>query len=283
MNHVSVCPPGSIPEEDGGKLYNSCTVFGPDGELILKHRKVGGHWTQSFFRLSFSSTSYWPQWDYRRTSTISSSSLNVFSLKIHLFDIDVPGKIRFQESETLSPGNSLSMFETREWRLLTAASFPGSWMSVTLMRLLFLCHALQRSVKSAWGFATTSGLQSWRSSTAGEVSGWSDSSYVMGSVLCYLAEWVCPAVIRLPAARLPRSLQHDDWSSALGAPAEGEVRLTLPVTTQNPFSESTPDICSWQLMYSCKTCIFKKRWTLSFKAAKRGLAVHPRSWHLTAG
>ncbi|KAJ4943201.1 hypothetical protein JOQ06_006068 [Pogonophryne albipinna] len=50
---------GSIPEEDGGKLYNSCIVFGPDGKLILKHRKI------------------------------------------HLFDIDVPGKIRFQESETL--------------------------------------------------------------------------------------------------------------------------------------------------------------------------------------
>nr|XP_033937903.1 omega-amidase NIT2 isoform X1 [Pseudochaenichthys georgianus] len=61
---------GSIPEEDGGKLYNSCIVFGPDGEMILKHRKI------------------------------------------HLFDIDVPGKIRFQESETLSPGDTLSMFET---------------------------------------------------------------------------------------------------------------------------------------------------------------------------
>uniref|UniRef100_A0A3Q3QW72 omega-amidase n=1 Tax=Monopterus albus TaxID=43700 RepID=A0A3Q3QW72_MONAL len=61
---------GSIPEEDGGKLYNSCPVFGPDGDMILKHRKI------------------------------------------HLFDIDVPGKIRFQESESLSPGNSLSMFET---------------------------------------------------------------------------------------------------------------------------------------------------------------------------
>ncbi|XP_054458755.1 omega-amidase NIT2 [Anoplopoma fimbria] len=61
---------GSIPEEDGGKLYNSCLVFGPDGELILKHRKI------------------------------------------HLFDIDVPGKIRFQESETLSPGSTLSTFDT---------------------------------------------------------------------------------------------------------------------------------------------------------------------------
>ncbi|XP_062854049.1 omega-amidase NIT2 [Trichomycterus rosablanca] len=61
---------GSIPEEDGGKLFNTCTVFGPDGKLLVKHRKI------------------------------------------HLFDIDVPGKIRFQESETLNPGNSLSMFET---------------------------------------------------------------------------------------------------------------------------------------------------------------------------
>lgn len=61
---------GSIPEEEDGKLYNTCPVFGPDGSLVLKHRKI------------------------------------------HLFDIDVPGKIRFQESETLSPGSSLSIFDT---------------------------------------------------------------------------------------------------------------------------------------------------------------------------
>ncbi|XP_053407708.1 omega-amidase NIT2-like [Mercenaria mercenaria] len=61
---------GSIPEEDGGKIYNTCTVYNPNGDLIAKHRKV------------------------------------------HLFDIDVPGKIRFQESETLSPGNNFSFFDT---------------------------------------------------------------------------------------------------------------------------------------------------------------------------
>ena len=31
---------GSIPEEDQGKLYNTCSVFGPDGSLLVKHRKV---------------------------------------------------------------------------------------------------------------------------------------------------------------------------------------------------------------------------------------------------
>ncbi|KAH0624995.1 hypothetical protein JD844_032979 [Phrynosoma platyrhinos] len=61
---------GSIPEEEDGKLYNTCTVFGPDGAMLAKHRKL------------------------------------------HLFDIDVPGKIRFQESETLCPGNKFSLFDT---------------------------------------------------------------------------------------------------------------------------------------------------------------------------
>lgn len=32
--------------------------------------------------------------------------------KVHLFDIDIPGKIRFVESEVLSPGNSKTVFET---------------------------------------------------------------------------------------------------------------------------------------------------------------------------
>jgi omega-amidase len=61
---------GSIPERRNGKLFNTCTVFGPDGLLIATHRKI------------------------------------------HLFDIDVPGKITFQESKTLSPGNSLTVFDT---------------------------------------------------------------------------------------------------------------------------------------------------------------------------
>lgn len=32
--------------------------------------------------------------------------------KVHLFDIDVPGKITFKESDTLSPGNSITLFDT---------------------------------------------------------------------------------------------------------------------------------------------------------------------------
>ena len=31
---------------------------------------------------------------------------------MHMFDIDVPGGIRFQESEVLSPGNGFLTFDT---------------------------------------------------------------------------------------------------------------------------------------------------------------------------
>ncbi|XP_045619339.1 omega-amidase NIT2 isoform X1 [Procambarus clarkii] len=31
---------GSIPERDGDKVYNTCTVWGPQGEMIAKHRKI---------------------------------------------------------------------------------------------------------------------------------------------------------------------------------------------------------------------------------------------------
>lgn len=61
---------GSIPERCGKKLFNTCTVYDPEGTLIAKHRKV------------------------------------------HLFDIDIPGKITFQESKTLSPGTQLTTFQT---------------------------------------------------------------------------------------------------------------------------------------------------------------------------
>lgn len=36
---------GSVPERDeaSGKLYNTCTVWGEDGTMIAKHRKVLSH------------------------------------------------------------------------------------------------------------------------------------------------------------------------------------------------------------------------------------------------
>ncbi|KAI8117576.1 hypothetical protein FF38_06781 [Lucilia cuprina] len=61
---------GTIPElGENDKIYNTCTIWSPEGKLLAKHRKM------------------------------------------HLFDIDVKGGIRFKESETLSPGQEFTIIE----------------------------------------------------------------------------------------------------------------------------------------------------------------------------
>lgn len=62
---------GSMPEVEGGKIYNTSLVADPRGYLIAKHRKL------------------------------------------HLFDVNIPGKIVFQESKTLSAGDQITMFNTK--------------------------------------------------------------------------------------------------------------------------------------------------------------------------
>ena len=60
---------GSVPEVEGGKLYNTSFVFDAQGREIARHRKV------------------------------------------HLFDVDLPG-MRFKESNTFTPGEAVTTFET---------------------------------------------------------------------------------------------------------------------------------------------------------------------------
>ena len=37
-------------------------------------------------------------------------------VQVHLFDIDIPGKVTFQESLTLTAGSSLTTFDTRKYQ-----------------------------------------------------------------------------------------------------------------------------------------------------------------------
>ena len=48
----------------------------------------------------------------RRCSKWNGSIRRGSAGQVHLFDIDVPGKIRFQESEVLSAGSQLTTFDT---------------------------------------------------------------------------------------------------------------------------------------------------------------------------
>jgi len=53
---------------------------------------------------------------------------------VHLFDIDVPGKITFKESDKMSAGHQLTMFDTGESRdgllMIQVSHVTGCWLTV---------------------------------------------------------------------------------------------------------------------------------------------------------
>jgi omega-amidase len=92
---------GSIPERDGEKLYNTSTVFNPNGELLGKFRKI------------------------------------------HLFDIDIPGKITFKESDALSPGQQLFTFNIDEqYRIGLAICYDIRFPLLASLYANRQCHVL---------------------------------------------------------------------------------------------------------------------------------------------
>lgn len=89
---------GSIPERGGNKIYNTCTVWNPQGQLVAKHRKV------DIF--------------YGDLICYSSGLLSLgYALQVHLFNVDLPGKIRFQESEALTAGSTFNTFDTENFKI----------------------------------------------------------------------------------------------------------------------------------------------------------------------
>ncbi|XP_032832150.2 omega-amidase NIT2 isoform X1 [Petromyzon marinus] len=91
---------GSIPERSGDRLFNTSLVFGPDGKLCGKFRKM------------------------------------------HLFDIDIPGKITFKESETLSPGEELTDFTTPFCKVGIAICYDLRFPELTRLYADRGCHLL---------------------------------------------------------------------------------------------------------------------------------------------
>lgn len=66
---------GSVPERCGDRLYNTCCIFGPKGELLAKHRKL------------------------------------------HMFDINMPGDISFEESCIFLAGEEPTIVNTEVGRI----------------------------------------------------------------------------------------------------------------------------------------------------------------------
>jgi predicted amidohydrolase len=78
--------------------------------------------------------------------------------KMHLFDIDVPGKIRFMESDTLTPGEETTVLDTKFGKIGVAVCydmrFPELFRKMTLMgaEMIFIPAA----------FNTTTGPLHWQ-------------------------------------------------------------------------------------------------------------------------
>lgn len=106
---------GSFPEREGNRLYNTSLLFGPNGEVLSKHRKL------------------------------------------HLFDIDLPGRFSFRESDTLSSGDALTVADTPYGRIGTAICFDIRFPE--LFRLMVLEGAELIVVPAA--FNTTTGPAHW--------------------------------------------------------------------------------------------------------------------------
>jgi len=90
---------GSVPERaTDSRIYNTCLMYGPDGVLLAKHRKM------------------------------------------HLFDIDVPGKMTFRESDTLSAGNQITAVQTSTYSLSLVFFFFFFSFSLSLIKITFVVY-----------------------------------------------------------------------------------------------------------------------------------------------
>lgn len=107
---------GTVPELDGGKVYNTAYVFDRQGRQIAKHRKV------------------------------------------HLFDIDVKGGQSFRESDTLSAGNQVTVFDTEFGKIGICVCFDFRFPE--LGRLMALKGAKLILVPAA--FNMTTGPAHWQ-------------------------------------------------------------------------------------------------------------------------
>ncbi|TDZ67233.1 Hydrolase [Colletotrichum trifolii] len=79
--------------------------------------------------------------------------------KVHLFDIDIPGKITFRESEVLSPGNSVTVVDLPEYgRISVAICYDIRFPELAMIAARKGCFALVYP----GAFNLTTGPMHWR-------------------------------------------------------------------------------------------------------------------------
>lgn len=181
---------------------------------------------------------------YYNTSLVFSPSgaLIATHRKTHLFDIDIPGKIRFKESEVLSPGNKITMVDLPEYGKIGLAicydiRFPESAMVAARKDAFLLVYP--------GAFNMTTGPLHW--SLLGRARAVDNQVYV---ALCSPARdmestyhaWGHSFVANPKAEVLTEAAEKEEIVYAdLDPAAIEEIRKGIPIYTQRRF-DVYPDI-----------------------------------------
>ena len=162
--------------------------------------------------------------------------------KAHLFDIDIPGKIRFKESEVLSPGDSLTLIDLPEYGKIAVAicydiRFPEMAMIAARKGAFLLLYP--------GAFNMTTGPLHWELQARARAM---DNQVYVG--LCSPARdlqadyhaWGHSMIVDPNASILAEAAENEAIVEAQLDPAEIErVRKAIPLSTQRRF-DIYPDI-----------------------------------------
>jgi omega-amidase len=188
---------------------------------------------------------------YYNTSLVFSptGSLIATHRKTHLFDIDIPGKITFRESDVLSPGNKVTIFDIPEYGKIGLAicydiRFPELAMVAARKGCFLLVYP--------GAFNTTTGPLHW--SLQARARAMDNQVYV---ALCSPARdmdatyhaWGHSMVVDPNAAVMAETEEKEDIVyGELDEKKLDETRTNIPIYTQRRF-DVYPDVSEGKVKY----------------------------------
>jgi predicted amidohydrolase len=175
---------------------------------------------------------------YYNTSLVFSptGSLIATHRKTHLFDIDIPGKITFRESDVLSPGNKVTIFDIPEYGKVGLA----------------ICYDIRFLLVYPGAFNTTTGPLHW--SLQARARAMDNQVYV---ALCSPARdmdatyhaWGHSMVVDPNAAVMAETEEKEDIVyGELDEKKLDETRTNIPIYTQRRF-DVYPDVSEGKVKY----------------------------------
>ncbi|KAL1302771.1 hypothetical protein AAFC00_003118 [Neodothiora populina] len=99
----------SPPTEEQSPTYHALSALAKESKAYLVGGSIPEYWEETKKHYNTSLT-FGPD-----------GKLLATHRKVHLFDIDIPGKIKFQESEVLSPGNKVTIIDLPEYGKIAVA------------------------------------------------------------------------------------------------------------------------------------------------------------------